>query len=351
MGNGDHHRFIRDHIHDADLAIGKSDLCSPRVTIFFFDLRQLQLDDLFPSFFPGENIFQVFNGLQQSFVLLFYFKSLQSDEALQAHFQDGLGLQIAQAETAHQAGVRLFDRLRIADQLDDFIEVIQRDQQSFEDVRPFFRFFQFILRAAHDDIQPKMDKLVDQLAKAEGPGTAIDQGDVVDAKGGLQRGKLIQLAQHNVGNGIPFQFDDDTDALPAGFVLYMRDAFYFVQGLELVDRLDQVGFVDLVRDLLDDDHIVAMRTFLDFGDPAQDHSAASCLIRFTDAFHAIDNPARGKIRGLDMFHQFIQRDGWILHDGNDPVCHLMQIVRHHIGGHTDGNTAGAIDQQRGNLGR
>ena len=74
------------------------------------------------------------------------------------------------------------DSFRIADQFNHLIQIVQRDQQSFKNMCTFFRFTQLKGGATHDHFQPENDKLINQLAETQGPGTAVDKCNIVDPK-------------------------------------------------------------------------------------------------------------------------------------------------------------------------
>ena len=61
-------------------------------------------------------------------VFLFDLLAFQGGQPAQLHIQDGLRLQLAQLEALHQVRLGDIGVLRLADGLDDRIEVVQRDQ-------------------------------------------------------------------------------------------------------------------------------------------------------------------------------------------------------------------------------
>ncbi len=62
-------------------------------------------------------------------------------------------------------------------------------------------------------------------------------------------------------------------------------------------------------------------------------------------------PPVGKVRAGHDLHQLLDRDGRIVEIGDAGVDHLAEIVRRDVGGHADGDAAGAVDQQVGELRR
>ncbi len=68
-------------------------------------------------------------------------------------------------------------------------------------------------------------------------------------------------------------------------------------------------------------------------------------------FVAEDDAAGGEIRAFDELHEFFQADVVeifpVVQQEDDGVGNLAQVVGRNVGGHADGNTARAVDQQIG----
>ncbi len=61
--------------------------------------------------------------------------AFERGQAAQLHVEDGIGLQLGQLEALHQFCAGRFHIGRGADEVDDLIQILERDQISFEDVR------------------------------------------------------------------------------------------------------------------------------------------------------------------------------------------------------------------------
>ena len=95
----------------------------------------------------SEDFSQPTDQLRRLLVLLQDLVSLEAGQPLQAHVQDGLGLDLREAEGVDEPLLGGWRIDRGADELDHRIEVIQRDFQPFEDMGAFFRLIQFKARA------------------------------------------------------------------------------------------------------------------------------------------------------------------------------------------------------------
>ena len=82
---------------------------------------------------------------------------LERGQLLQAQLEDRLGLDVGEAEALDQALAGGVAVARAADQLDDLVEVVERDQQALEAVDPRLERAQLVLGAADDDLALVLD--------------------------------------------------------------------------------------------------------------------------------------------------------------------------------------------------
>ena len=145
-------------------------------------------------------------------------------ESLQTHIQDGLGLDIIQTETIHQALLGVV--VGRADNADDFVDIILGDEQTFQQMGPLLGFTQVIPGPAGQNIHLVGQILVDDLPQGQNFRLllVIHQRQHDDAEAGLQGSLVEQVVQYNLGVGIFFQFDDDTHTVPVRLVPQVRDA-------------------------------------------------------------------------------------------------------------------------------
>ncbi len=130
----------------------------------------------------------------------------------------------------------------------------------------------------------------------------------------------------------------------------IADAFQFPFLYQGVLALLHFGLVDLVRYLGDDDTLPSV-DFFEGGFGAHHHPAATGFIGAAHAFQSVDDPTGRKIGGLDEFHEFLGGDIVVVDVGDDALTDLVEVVRGHVGGHTDGNTRNPVNKQVGHFGR
>ena len=119
---------------------------------------------------------------------------------------------------------------------------------------------------------------------------------------------------------------------------------------ELGDLRNQVGLVDLVGNLGDDDgDALALLRFLEGRLAAHDESASAFTCRRGNACAPDDGAARRKVRAGDGLHHgaetFFRRRVPALDHRDDAVDHFAHVVRRNVRGHADRDARRAVDQQ------
>src|SRR5207249_1989942 len=119
--------------------------------------------------------------------------ALESGERAQTKVEDRLSLDLAEREPLHQLGPSVVGVIGGADQRDDLVDRVERDQIAGEDVRAVLRLPQLVLRATRDDLALVCEVVRDELEQRERPRHAVDQRNGVVAEGGLERRVLEEL--------------------------------------------------------------------------------------------------------------------------------------------------------------
>ena len=241
-------------------------------------------------------------------------------------------------------------RLRGADDAHDLVDVVLCDQQALHDVQTLLGLALVEARAAHDDVVAVLDEVFDQVAHRQHLRPAVDQRDVVHGERGLQRRVLEQRVEHHARNGVVLQDDDDPQAVAVRLVVDVGDAVDLLVVDHVGDLLDHLGLVDHVGDFGDDDALAAAGGMLDVGLGAHHDAAAARKHGLPNTLVAVDDTARGEIGALDILEHLLTRDFGVVDIGAAGVDHFAEVMRGHVGGHTYGDTAGAVDDQQRDLG-
>src|SRR5205814_4192780 len=117
-----------------DVPLGGCAAGAPLVVERVAELDPLLLDDAHNPRLAAEDLAQLLDALDEVGVLLLDLARLHRGEALEAKIEDRLRLLARELEIRNQAVARCVRIARAANQLDDSVEVLERDEQALEDV-------------------------------------------------------------------------------------------------------------------------------------------------------------------------------------------------------------------------
>ena len=147
------------------------------------------------------------------------------------------------------------------------------------------------------------------------------------------------------------ELDGDAHAVAVRFIAERRDAVHHLLPLQVGDRLDEAGLIDLVGQLRHDDAaLAAVHFFHRCAGAHRDAAAAGAVHRF-DAAPSHDEARRGEIRAFDVLHELIYGDVRLVDHMAQPVDDLAHIVRRDIGRHAHGDAVGTVHQKIGDARR
>ncbi len=349
VGNRDRHVFLDDHILDIDIVHARDDLRPPLVAVFPSDFFQFLHDDI--EHFPGiiEDALKGLDEPGQFLVFPIDLVALQAGEPLKPHVQDRLRLRVGEAERpAETFGGFLRTPGRLY-QGNDGINVVEGDDEPFQDMGPFPGPREVENGPAGDHFLAEVNESLEDLFEIEDPGlTAID-GKHDDAETRFHLGVLVELIQDHARLLVFLQVNDNTDSFPVRLVPevgYPLHLFFFDQFRYL---FNQIGLVHEVGQFRDDNAfpIVPRVPFNDRPGPYPDR-APPRLVGGNDPFPSVDESRRGKIGTFDKAHHFVDRDLRIPDQGNGPADQLAQVVGRDIRGHTHGDAGRSVQEERGN---
>ncbi len=347
-GQRDHHLLVGDHVLDIDLALGEGDLGAALVAVLLGQLAELLADDPVDQALVAEDLAQRLDLRHQLGVLLADLVRLEAGEALQAHVEDRLGLDLGQPELIDEAGAGDVRIGRGADQRDHGVEVVERDEDALEHVGAGLGLAQLVLRAAGDDLALVADVVADQVAQRQRLRDVVDEGDGVDAERRLHRRVLVELVERDLRHRVALALDHQAHAGAIGLVAEVGDLGDLLVADEVGDLLDQAALatlLDLEGELGDDDRLLASLERLDVGARADADAAAAGAERFADPVGAHDQAAAREVRALDVLHQPVGVDVGVVEEGVDGGADLAQVVRRDVRCHADGDPGGAVDEQ------
>ena len=269
---------------------------------------------------------------------------------MQAHVQNGPGLNFGQFKGRHKALAGFVRIGRRADQGHHLVDVVDGDAQAFQNMGPGLGLFQVITGSADDHLAPVVHKAGQGGLEIEQGRSVIQHGQHIDAEAGFQGREFVQGIDHNVWNHPAFEVNDHADALAVRFIAQIRNAVDFAVIDQGRDFFHQAGFVQAVRNFPDDDGLKAFFALFNFHPAAHFHRAAARMVGVVQTFARVDETGSGKIRPLHVFHEVVHAALGIVQQQLERVAEFAQIVRRNVGGHAHGNARRAVEQQVGHLG-
>src|SRR5262249_22317381 len=143
----------------------------------------------------GEDFYQLRDFFPQLFQLVFDLLPLETRQALQLHFENGLCLDLGELVLRDQAIPRLTGCLGRANQLDNRVDVLEGLFQAFQNVGPGFGLPQFILCTAANDFDTVLNERTQQLNQREDFRLSVDDRQVDDAERRLHGRQLVEVIQ------------------------------------------------------------------------------------------------------------------------------------------------------------
>ena len=357
VADGDHHFVVGIEVLGVEVREIGQDFRFAFVAIGGFDLEQLVFDHLFAKFGIREDLIEIGNALFEFVIFGMEFLLLQAGELRQTHINNGLGLDFVEGKALHQALLRL---LGVAARFDDghhLVDVVGGDDQCAQDVLTFEGLAQVELRATNHHIVAVFDEVADAVLEGEQlrahlGGTRAGNGhqrNAIDGEAGLQAREFVELVEHHIGILPALDVHHDAHAFAVRLVVDIGDALDLALFGQLGDGFHQVAGVGPVRHGAHHDLVVQGSGF-NFGFGTQHDATAPGFVGTADACVAQNVGSGREIGALDVLHEAVDVDIGVVDIGHTAIDHFTEVVCGHIGGHTHGNTGGAVDQEGRNAG-
>ena len=342
VGDGDGDLLVGDEVFELKLGGLVDDDGAARVAVLVADLGELLDDDAAELGRGGED------GLVLGDVVADFGEFLEElvdgelGEAVELQFEDGVDLLVAEdqraggrerhvdvvlcgvefdagefgaAEVDRFAGEVLEEALAgfgaaagLADDLDDVVEVVERDLVAEEDVLAVAGLAEEEGGAAADDFDAVIEEGADGCVEREFLGLAVVDGQEDHGEGVLHLGVLVELVEDDLVLGSALEADDDAHAVTVGLVaeLVAGDVGDDAVVDEVGDALDELGLVDLVGDLGDDDGLTAAGDVFDAALGAHHEAATAGFVGLGDVGLAEEIAAGGEVRAFDVLEDELE---------------------------------------------
>ena len=298
------------------------------------------------QFDVGEDRAQLLDLGAQLVGFLLKLEAAELRQAAKLQVENVRRLCLGQVEHLHEARPRRRGVVGGADDLDDLVDVEDRDEQAVDEVEAVLLLAEAVRGASAYDVDAEVRVDAQQLLEPEGARLTVDECDVVDAEALLHRRQLVELLEHRFGVEAVLQFDDEAQAVVAvGQVLDVGDALQFLLPDEVFHLVDDLLGPDEVRQFGDDDALAARRDVLDRRRRARAERAAAGEVGVADAVEADDAPAHRQVGARHEAHEVVEAAVGVLDEVDRGLHDLAEVVRRHVRRHADGDAARAVDEQ------
>ena len=256
---------------------------------------------------------------------------------------------LRQREALHQVLARGLHVRRLADGLDDRIEVVQGDLEPLKDVGPVACLLEVELGAPPDDLPAPLDVVLEDRLERQGLRLPVDERHDVGAEGELERRVLEQVVEHLARRGVLLALDDHAHPVAAGLVLEPGDAVDLAALDQVGDLLHERRLVDLVRQLRGHDRGAALARLLERDRRLHHDPPPSMGVHVADGVDLLPHPrervaasvvaedrgAGGEVRPQDDVRELVGRQLRVVDERVRGARHLAEVVRRDVGGHAD----------------
>ena len=220
------------------------------------------------------------------------------------------------------------------------------------------RLIELELRASNDDSVAMLDVVLQHFLQRHHFRHQLsrmrirDEREHDDAERRLHHRVLIELIENDTRNCIALQLDDDAHTVLVRLVAKRADSLELPFLHQLRHVRYELGFVDLVRQLGDDDlRFVGALFLFDHRAGAHHDSSAAGLLIILDSGAAVDVAASREVWAFHQLSDLARRHLRIVDQSDNCGDDFTEIVRRNVGCHPDRDAGRPIDDEIRNRGR
>ena len=135
----------------------------------------------------------------------------------------------------------------------------------------------------------------------------------------LQISVFEKIVENQLGIGVFLELDGNAKAVSVRLVPYLSNSGYLVIDPNIVNLLDQDRFINLVRNLGDDDLLFSALQFFNLSSRADYDATFPSLVGFLELITALDNGSCREVWTRQKLHEFV-------HLGRRMVNHIDDRV-------------------------
>ena len=167
----------------------------------------------------------------------------------------------------------------------------------------FFGFVQVKERPAGDHDLAVFQVELQGALQGEHTRFLVDQCQQLYSKGGLQGCVFVELVENLLRLGSALQFNHDAHTIPVRLITHVGDRVDLAFPVQFGNAFDQAGFIQLVRNFINNDGITTFTNFIDGGFTAHHQVTTTGAVCLANAFPTDNNATGGEIRTRNELHQ------------------------------------------------
>ena len=235
--------------------------------------------------------------------------------------------------------------IRSTDKSDDFIEDRNDADQALYDVEASFRLFLIKARASDNDIPT-----VSNVARQNRNYPNLTRGIIVNRHHievvvDLQVCILEQVIQDQICIGIFLELNGNAKTISVRLIPNFGNTGHLIVDTNIVNFLDQDSLVDLIRNLSNDDLLLAAFELLDLCLRADNHPSLTSFIGFLDLIATLDNGTGREIGSRKKLHEFVYLSRRMVDHVDHRIDDFSKVMGRNICRITSRNTRCPIDQK------
>ena len=211
--NSDDYRIIGIEVLSIKLMVEGDNLRTTLVTVLLLHLQEIVFHHFLTTLRVVEDLLQVGNEFLQVVKLLMELIHTQTSQLCQAHIDDCLRLQLIKFEASLQVTLGICRGLTISNNVYHLVDIVDGDDQAFEDMGPLLSLTQIVLGATDGHIMTMLHEILDALLQVQQTGTTLHKCDIIDRERTLQGCHLEEFVEQHIGIGITLHIHDDTHTL------------------------------------------------------------------------------------------------------------------------------------------
>src|SRR6185295_15317895 len=241
--------------------------------------------------------------------------------------------------------------LRLPDETNDFVEGVEDLFEPLEDVHALPERRQLVLEPPRDHLQPEMEEMPEHLLQIQSLWTphlrilGWDEAGEVHREIDLKRCVLEEIRHDHLFVSVPLQLERDADVLGRK-ILHVEKLWQLAAEDDVGDPLDQLRLVHGIRDTLDVDGLRRSGLGTHVPRPPQPDAARSGLVDFPQLLDRVQNlTSGGEVRSLDGPAELSNPDVLVVEQLDERGGDFAEVVRRNVGGHPNGDSGRAVDEQ------